>query len=396
MEPAAFRRLLNTTIQELRNVSWLVQKQKAALPGYEDWYPAWQSQAKDDRVMRWVVQSRNRVVKEGDLEIASSAIARYQSLDHRLSTRQIEIAPHFTTDRVLGALLQGHHPATGILTVRREWRDSELSDFELLGALGHAWRVCARLVKRAHGKSHAEDCFDASPGWTHSCVLPSLEFAEFVCVEQGRDYFEISLDLADGRTQQTRYIAVEHDPIASEEAAERYGEVPHFRGGDAIADVPRLVRFGRSILMVDNDLMPTVHYYKANKLVDFNGLQFEDRVSVLRSMVQMAERASELEADSLAISSEVWLATYDKTRTESWASDRPDRTEALQVQAVRSDGTARIVTVSFTRDSDGHKHFSPPEGSRGPLTVLEPFRQLWGLKRWWVLADEVALHECGE
>src|ERR1039457_1902731 len=76
MEPEEFRLNLNALIQDLRNVTWLLQKQKHELPDFGQWYPAWQRSASDDQVMRWVVSARTRVVKMGDLEMHSHALVR--------------------------------------------------------------------------------------------------------------------------------------------------------------------------------------------------------------------------------------------------------------------------------------------------------------------------------
>ena len=48
MEPEAFRLNLNSLIQGLRSVTWLLQKQKAALPDFSQWYAKWQELARQD------------------------------------------------------------------------------------------------------------------------------------------------------------------------------------------------------------------------------------------------------------------------------------------------------------------------------------------------------------
>ena len=76
MEPQGFRLNLNALIQALRNVTFMLQKQKANLPDFIEWYPAWQESVKGDEVMSWVVRARNRIVKEADLELNSTEIGR--------------------------------------------------------------------------------------------------------------------------------------------------------------------------------------------------------------------------------------------------------------------------------------------------------------------------------
>ena len=97
--------------------------------------------------MTWIVNSRNRVVKEGDLELASSVIVRYQSPNYKRKVIETPSLPQMTTDEIVVSLLEAGIPAIGLLTVRRVWRDSALPGYELMGALATAWRHCARLCR---------------------------------------------------------------------------------------------------------------------------------------------------------------------------------------------------------------------------------------------------------
>ena len=76
MEPEAFRLNLNALVQDLRNVTWLLQRQKHELQDFDQWYRAWLDSASDDPVMQWIVSARNRVVHMADLEIHSHALVR--------------------------------------------------------------------------------------------------------------------------------------------------------------------------------------------------------------------------------------------------------------------------------------------------------------------------------
>lgn len=70
-DPHGFRIMLNALVPNLRNVTWLLQKQKKDLAGFDQWYPRFQQQSGNSEIMRWVVKSRNRITKEADLELHS-------------------------------------------------------------------------------------------------------------------------------------------------------------------------------------------------------------------------------------------------------------------------------------------------------------------------------------
>ncbi|MEU1630834.1 hypothetical protein ABZ746_37445 [Streptomyces sp. NPDC020096] len=70
-DPHGFRIMLNALVPNLRNVTWLLQKQKAQLVGFDEWYPRFQQESGSSEIMRWIVKSRNRITKEADLELLS-------------------------------------------------------------------------------------------------------------------------------------------------------------------------------------------------------------------------------------------------------------------------------------------------------------------------------------
>src|SRR5437868_939514 len=70
-EPYEFRVSLNSFIQEARNVTFILQKNKKNVPDFESFYGSWQAGLRQDPIMRWAVESRNRITKQGDLETES-------------------------------------------------------------------------------------------------------------------------------------------------------------------------------------------------------------------------------------------------------------------------------------------------------------------------------------
>lgn len=72
-EPDLFRRNLNHFLMVIRTVTFLIAKEKAKIPDYEQWLSSaigkyWSG----DEVMLWAKESRNHIEKEGDLDLYSS------------------------------------------------------------------------------------------------------------------------------------------------------------------------------------------------------------------------------------------------------------------------------------------------------------------------------------
>src|SRR5207253_1435530 len=74
-DPEGFRAYLNSTIEALRSVTFRVQREKAAIPGFDAWYETWRVRMKEDLVLRWLNEARVEVFHRGDLETASTARA---------------------------------------------------------------------------------------------------------------------------------------------------------------------------------------------------------------------------------------------------------------------------------------------------------------------------------
>src|SRR6478609_5941356 len=71
--PPEFRRNLNAAMEALRSSTWVLQKACEQLPSFQGWYDTQQAAMRHDPKLRWLVDSRNRVIKEGDLEGHSTA-----------------------------------------------------------------------------------------------------------------------------------------------------------------------------------------------------------------------------------------------------------------------------------------------------------------------------------
>src|SRR5450830_1948767 len=72
-EPELFRRNVNHFLTLIRTVTFLIAKDKASIPNYDQWLSKsigkyWSG----DEVMLWAKESRNVIEKEGDLEMFSS------------------------------------------------------------------------------------------------------------------------------------------------------------------------------------------------------------------------------------------------------------------------------------------------------------------------------------
>lgn len=67
---------LNASLQALRNVTFILQSHKSLIPDFDRWYVEKQEEMRNDEKLRWCVEARNQITKQGDLELRSNAIVR--------------------------------------------------------------------------------------------------------------------------------------------------------------------------------------------------------------------------------------------------------------------------------------------------------------------------------
>lgn len=155
-DPDEFVLNLNQFLTTLRQVSFLLQKQKDAIPGFGPWYDGWRTRMAADPLMVWLRDARNHVEKAGDLELASTArVAIVASwLDGPYS--EFEVSPMLSPQEMAGSFPAGELPEAirkdGLLRVERRWVSKDLRDHELTEVCAHGYGVMATLLAEAHDR----------------------------------------------------------------------------------------------------------------------------------------------------------------------------------------------------------------------------------------------------
>ncbi len=289
MSPDGFRMNLNALIQGLRNVTFLLQKQRQSLPDFEDWYKAWTQSASEDPVMRWSVNSRNRIVKESDLELLSTAKVRL-SLDWLHEREDTwEMPARFDTRNILMRLMSNGSllPPMGTLTIERRWIDKNLPEWELLDATAHVYDRLTKLLATAHERMAVPKC--GLPDQARECVTADLRQEPSACMSfrDASRLFHIDLP---SRTEFTeKYHIIEYDKDLAEHGHERYGPMSSATG-TAVEIVPNALEIAKRMLSADKDLMTVAWIVRNQKVVDIYPVMFPNRASKRLMMHRLTDR----------------------------------------------------------------------------------------------------------
>ncbi len=153
-DPDDFTIKLNACIQAARSVTFVLQREHSKSEGFDEWYSTWRRKMRDDPMLRWLVEARNEIEKEGDLDThgEASVTLAVGALEERLTT--IQVPPLLSPSDVAAAVnvdgLDEETRRDAILVVERRWTADALPDAELLDVLGHCYGVLAVIVSEAH------------------------------------------------------------------------------------------------------------------------------------------------------------------------------------------------------------------------------------------------------
>ena len=153
-DPPAFRVALQNCITTARTVTFILQSHKSAIPGFDEWYKTYTDRFALDPVMRWAVNARNKIEKQGDLETRSQVraelVAAYAHNPSTLWLPAINATPEQIRLSIPAKFLDEHAINTGILAIERRWVDAQLPEHEILDALAYVYGQLALLVVALH------------------------------------------------------------------------------------------------------------------------------------------------------------------------------------------------------------------------------------------------------
>jgi len=140
----------------VRNTTSSIQKEKRLVSGFDVWYPAWQAKMQLEPIIKWLQETRRKIVHEGDPDTRSvvqvRVIANYGDATRAVMSGLPAIQPRprepsFTRhlgsslvqiiDELKASSLPARYIAQSTLSIERRWIDDELPNIELLDTLAH-------------------------------------------------------------------------------------------------------------------------------------------------------------------------------------------------------------------------------------------------------------------
>ena len=376
-DPDNFRTNLNACIQSLRSVTWILQKNKSLILGFDIWYGEWQRRMKDDPILRWLVEARNQIEKEGDLETHStvrvSVLANWNESPHS----QFTVSPFLPTGAIASNIqLRNVSKAvreTGVLSVERRWVSSTLPNTELLDALAHASGFMTHLIKDAHDKLGIRTSFGDIPQPTDG-RLPMM-----VSLSRYRSVY-IKLSTGEFIAPQTKF---EEMPEGIGDIAKKRYDLQDFTRSNSSNPLTLSERAGqffeiaKKILKKDGHLNHIVILFLPNGQTRMLTLDLKDRSEKYLGFSQVAEEVERTGAHALINIAESWIARQDPSNPNQTATDSPDRLEAITLSAISSQGEEYNLLARFEHQGENIDIGPTQEAEGMGSSALDPIRRVW-------------------
>jgi hypothetical protein len=389
-DPDQFTTKLNACIQAARSVTFVLQKEHGKSDGFDTWYREWQGRMRNDSLMRWLVDARNTVEKEGDLDTQSQAVVSLAVGAYAEPLKKIEVPPLMSPSDVASVLnvenLDAETRQDAVLVVERRWAVNELPDSELLDVLGHCYGVLSQIVREGHERVGVR--MQTFGGETHGgrhvrVEHPSGRLPCMVATHELRTaYWHLGVETL----VELEETPVERDDAATQEAVERYG--PALAGHRIHPDMPiqeqarAMHHIGRAILKIDHFHHALAWLHRGAEGVGQYQVDPADQQGKAVMIRRLAAAVDRLGANAVIFTTETWLARMVEPvdpRAKLRASERDDREEALNTYLLQRHGPNLSWLSRFTRGQNDEIELSDPvqEELREEYTIFQPILQVW-------------------
>lgn len=385
--PDGFVANLNSTIEALRNVTFMLQNEKHKIPDFDKWYGEWRDKMKADAVMTWLNEARTIVVHSSDLETRSTARATiHTNLPLACTTIDLPpLLPFYAACEVIARTIPepfASNKADLVLSIERRWIAKQLPGWELLDALGHAYGVLADIVKEAHDrigfsfKTHSYNGGDC----------PVTTDGRLPCMVTTVESRTARISLGDGE-----FMILHREPIPPlrpeniRKVVKRYG-LDKLRTALRVETDPfllaeSLIPIAKQMLEKDKTHVRIVFLRTPNKWT-MHQINASNRQEKYASMRALANEIHRVHADAVIQIAEVWMSPGEDKDMEKYpsSSESYGRDEALAVTVAISDGKFREYVTRFSRNIFGQIRFQPTQIVPMTPFFLSPIFNVWGVK----------------
>lgn len=385
-DPDAFRAAIQTAIQNARTVTFVLQKNKNLIPDFDNWYAGWREKLGANALMKWMVDARNRIEKQGDLEahsfVSAEIVASHMDEGPHIQVpAKLSDAPLTLLKSIPTNALGEHIKSNGILRVRRRWIENTLPDRELLDAVADAYGQLSQLNYDAHRQmgligpvTTNVDTGQLYPEDDRGGRLP--------CMIGHEDSRTLDIWLATGQPLEFEEVKHEVDISEAPVLEERYGLNPrqmYADSGDTHDHARALFAAARRMFEKDGYHITVFIFLRNGKPAAMpHELRPGEHGHKYMMMRTLAHEGKRIGADAAILISESWTAPFDPANPYRRVADAPDRREVLTLTAVSKTGEPLHMQAEILRENGNVTLGETCEHIGGSQYAFASFYEVWG------------------
>lgn len=387
-DPDEFRLAIQAAIQTARQVSFVLQKNKELIPDFDKWYSDWQAKLAAIPLMKWMVEARNRIEKQGDLEahsfISAEIVASHLDEGPKIQVpAKLSDAPLALVKSIPNSMLGEHIKKNGILRIRRRWIENTLPDRELLDAVATAYGQLAQLAYSAH-----EQMGLIGPITTNVETGQKFPQADrdgrLPCMIGHEDTRTLDIWLATGEPLECEEIETRLDRAEVMAEAPRlknlYGVDPakmYPDSGNVHDHARSLFEAARKMFDKDGYHITIAILLRNGRPVQFRELRPIEHGHKFMMMRNLAQQAQKIGADATVLISESWAAPADPAKPYMRAANSPARREFLTATAASKDGEPLMLKAEILREGEKVTLDETSEEADGAHFAFAPLYEVW-------------------
>lgn len=383
-DPDAFRVAIQSAIQAVRSVTFILQKNKAIIPEFDRWYGEWQKKLGADPLMVWMREARNLIEKEGDLEahsfVRAEVVASYFDIGPAIEApARLSVAPLQLVKSIPPGAVGDHIRKDGIVRIQRRWVENTLPTHELLDAVAIAFGRLSELVDDAHRQlGLPRETVDQSTGEAYS---KANRDGRLPCMIGHADARTLNVWLATGAPVKFETVEKEIDREAGPALQARYGMQPaefYARSNSAEDQLRSLFAAARKLFDKDGYHITLAFLLLDGKAVHIRELRPGEHGHKYLMMRELAHEVARRGADGVILLGETWAAAADPAKPMMRAVDSPNRKELLTGMLVTQAGEPLCLVAEIKRDGEAVTLGETAEHAGGAQFAFAPVYEAWG------------------
>jgi hypothetical protein len=380
-DPNDFRVAINSCIQELRNVTFVLQSNKRDIPEFDSWYGPWQQKMRANPALRWLIDARNYIVKQGDLELFSKlrieVIGSY--LADEIAIFEENYNPNLTNKEIYAKTismgLRSEVFENSYVKIQRRWIDKSYPDHEVLELLGECWSAVNELLLDAPSVVTAEEQKLAKPKLP-PCMHEHLQMRVIL--------MKVCKETLVPAVISSETVSI--DDEKRETLQELYGDTPLFlarkEGSNlSLKSLKEQCQFfleqAKAVLRKDGYHIHLAIIFVQKKLAKMIEIRNEDRADKYLTTLDLASKMVRIGADAVIIVSEAWNAPFDPSNPYRGAAESPERQEVIMLFGATNLGESYCFTVPFFRRNADISFGEQTITDAKNMNALHPILTMW-------------------